>query len=209
MDQDSNSIGYAPMSLAHHNVREVAALIYESAPTLFDVIFGARSIECLMALVPRSHNRFSHQYIRIAEINHQVVGIAILLPAEQLNHNADYGEILSFSQRLWLKLAQQFILRHLLRHDYPAGAFYLGNLAVASEYRNQGIGRQLLSQCINAAANSPIFISVDSSNGRTQKLYESCGFQVVDTKVLSFLGTTIGSRILMWSAADRPATTAL
>jgi ribosomal protein S18 acetylase RimI-like enzyme len=124
--------------------------------------------------------------------------MAILVPAAYVSDTADYGEILSFSRKLWLKLVQYLLLRHVLQHDYPIGSFYIGNLAVAAEYRNQGIGRQLISQCIAEAkaAFSTIFISVDVSNLRAQKLYESLGFQVVAIKTIRWFGTTIGSRIL-------------
>lgn len=206
MAQQIENICYVPMLLARHGLRDVACLIYESAPELFALMFGSHAITCLTDLVQRSHNRFSHQYIRIAEIDHQVVGIVILVPAAYINDDADYHEILKFSQQLWLKLVQRLILRYVLQHDYPAGAFYISNLAVAAEYRNQGIGRQLLSQCIAEAttALSTIFISVDISNLRAQKLYESLGFQVVATKTMHFLGTTIGSRILSLSIPDHP-----
>ncbi len=207
MVQESENVCYSPMSLAHHNLRDVAGLIYESAPDLFTFMFGSRAITCLTDLVQRSHNRFSHQYIRIAESNHQVVGIALLIPAVCLNNQADYCEIFNFNQRLWLKVVQRIILRRVLQHNLPTRAFYLSNLAVAAEHRNQGIGRQLLTHCIalaKAASTSPnlLFISVDVRNGRAQKLYESLGFQVVETKTIHILGFTIGSRILSLSIAD-------
>lgn len=204
MAHKSENICYGPMSLARHNLRDVAGLIYESAPEMFALMFGAHAIACLTDLVQRSHNRFSHQYIRIAEIDHQIVGIVILVPAAYLKDAADY-QVFKFSQQLWLKLVQRLILRHVLQHDYPAGTFYIGNLAVAAEYRNQGIGRQLLSQCIAVAAtSSTIFISVDVGNLRAQKLYELLGFQVVATKTMYFFGATMGSRILSLSIPDQP-----
>jgi ribosomal protein S18 acetylase RimI-like enzyme len=195
-------IAYLPMSLTDHNVRDVAGLIYESAPSLFDLMFGVQAICCLTALVERSHNRFSHQYIRVAVLDGQVVGIAVFVPAEHLNDDADYREVLNVGQRLWLNLVQRLILRHVLQHNYPMGSFYIGNLAIATDYRNQGIGRQLLSQCIAAAAvaSSPLFISVDVSNQRAQKLYESLGFQVVAMKTIRFWRIIVGSRILSLSS---------
>ncbi len=198
MAQQSENVYYLPMSLSRHNPEEVACLIYESAPELFALMFGSHPIARLTDLVQRSHSRFSHQYIRVAEIEHRVVGMAILVPAAYVSDAADYCEILNFSRKLWLKLVQYLLLRHVLQHDYPIGSFYIGNLAVAAEYRNQGIGRQLISQCIAEAkaAFSTIFISVDVSNVRAQKLYESLGFQVVAIKTIRLFGTTIGSRIL-------------
>lgn len=207
-DNKSDPIGYSSMSLAHHDCRDVAGLIYQSAPDLFTLMFGSRAIPWLTDLVQRSQNRFSHQYVRVANLNHQVVGIAVLVPTDQLNHNADYLDLLNFSQRLWLNLLQHLILRRVLQHDFPSGAFYLGNLAVAIEHRNQGIGRQLLLDCIAEAvtasnAATPLFISVDVNNGRAQKLYESLGFQVITTRAIGLLGRRIGSRLLSLSTADQ------
>ncbi|MBV8882949.1 MAG: GNAT family N-acetyltransferase [Chroococcidiopsidaceae cyanobacterium CP_BM_RX_35] len=205
MTQKSEHVCYLPMSLACHNPKEVACLIYESAPELFALMFGSHAIADLTDLVQRAHSRFSHQYIRVAAIDHQVVGVAILVPAASVNDAADYGEILNLIRKLWLKLVQYLLLQRMLQHNYPVGTFYVGNLAVAAEYRNQGIGRQLLSQCIAEAKAtfSSIFISVDISNVRAQKLYESLGFQVVATKTISLFGSTIGSRILSISNHSR------
>lgn len=207
MAQTNETIRYLPMSLARHNPTEVASLIYESAPDLFTLMFGSQAIAVLTALVQRSHNRFSHQYIRIAETNDRVVGMVTLVPAEFVEHNPDYDEILNFGQKLWLKFVQYLLIQHVLKQDYPTGTFYIGNLAVATEYRSQGIGRQLILQCIHKCAahcveksqSSCIFISVDASNVKAQKLYESLGFQEVAMKTIRLFGTTIGSRVLSLS----------
>lgn len=70
MAQQSHNVYYLPMSLSRHNLGEVACLIYESAPELFALMFGSHAIARLTDLVQRLHNRFSHQYIRVAEIDH-------------------------------------------------------------------------------------------------------------------------------------------
>lgn len=198
MAQQMDEICFMPMSLAHHNSRAVAALIYESAPELFVLMYGPWAIGCLTKLVERSHNRFSHQYIRVATKAERVVGIVTLVPVEQLDDNPDHSAILNPAQELWLKLLHHLILRHVLHHDYPPGSLYVGNLAVAAAYRSQGIGRQLLSQCLaNATATSrSIYISVDIANPRAQKLYESLGFQVIGTKTLNLFNKPVGSRLL-------------
>jgi ribosomal protein S18 acetylase RimI-like enzyme len=198
MSQMSEDIQYQPMSLERHDLRDIANLIRESAPELFAVMFGPWAIACLAMLVLRSHNRFSHRYIYVAEIAQRVVGLIILVPTANLNDAADYRDVLNVAHQLWLKLLQRLVLRHVLQHDYPAGSLYIGNLAVAAEYRNRGIGRQLLSHCLDKAActSSPIYISVDISNGRAQKLYESLGFKLFATKVIRLLWVSIGVQIL-------------
>ncbi|NJN88580.1 MAG: GNAT family N-acetyltransferase [Leptolyngbyaceae cyanobacterium SL_7_1] len=178
-------------------------MIEQSAPELFALMFGSEAVARLTDLVQRSRNRFSHHYVRVAEIDHRVVGMVILVPAISVQDRADYRDGFTITQRIWLKLVHS-LLPYVVRHDYPAGTFYIGNLAVAAEYRNQGIGHQLLSQCIAEvkAASSTLFISVDVSNLRAQKLYESLGFKVVGTKTIRLFGTTIGSHILALSILD-------
>lgn len=200
MAQQLDEICFMPVNLRQHDSREVAALIYESAPELFTLMYGPWAIGCLARLVERSHNRFSHQYIRIAAKAERVIGIATLVPVEHLEDDRDHLAILNTGQRLWLRLIHRLILRHVLQHNYPLGSVYVGNLAVAAAYRNQGIGRQLLSQCLEAATSKPIFISVDINNPRAQKLYESLGFQVIGSKTLNLLNISVGSRLLAISS---------
>lgn len=198
MVQQGEEISFRSMSLTDHKSAEVARLLYESSHELFDLIYGWNTIAYLTDLIQRSHNRFSYQYIRVAEIDRRIVGVITLVPTDVLNDRTDSEQIFSFSQKLWLQLLQALLLRHLIQHHYPASSLYIGNFAVAAEYRNRGIGRQLLSQCISTAQNESrdLFISVDVNNARAQKLYASAGFQVVQTKTIGLFGVAIGSRVL-------------
>ncbi|NER00703.1 MAG: GNAT family N-acetyltransferase [Cyanothece sp. SIO2G6] len=198
MSDPTLNVQYVPMSLTQHDSKVVAELIHQSDPTLFNVMFGQRSIGHLTGLVERSHNPFSHRYIRVAAIAHQVVGIVTLVPTDRLSEETeDYRSVFNFGRQLWLT-GLKLVVRRILRQDYPPSSLYIGNLVVAEPFRGQGIGRQLLSACITEAKaqGSSLFISVDIDNPRAQKLYESLGFQVAETKTLRLFGTTIGSRSL-------------
>ena len=205
MAQPPNNLQYRKMMLLDHNPKDVAWLIHKSAPSLFALMFGSKAIPVLTALVQRSHNRFSHRHIWVAEANGQILGIAIALPAVELHNQADYSAVLSTGQQLRLRLAQQLLLNRLLQHDYPSDTLYIANLAVHPEYRGGGIGTQLLLRCFDEAttlAVNSVFISVDVHNLRAQKLYESLGFQVKDAKTLNLFGKIVGSRILSRSLTD-------
>lgn len=199
---------YSPMNLEEHDTRGVAKLIEASAPELFQLTFGSKAVEILSQLVERSHNRFSHRYIRVAVLRGKVIGMIVQVPAERLQNEADYEQLFSRSQRLRLKLANGLILRHLLRHDYPEKSLYIGNLAVDSAYQSCGIGSQLLGQCIAEADQNhrDLFISVDIANGRAQKLYERFGFGQVETKAIRLPGLAVGSRVLVRSPQARQTT---
>ncbi|NBD16487.1 MAG: GNAT family N-acetyltransferase [Cyanobacteria bacterium] len=81
---------------------------------------------------------------------------------------------------------------------YPQESFDIANLAVTSRSRNQGIGQQLLSNCINEASThlGSVYISVDVTNLRAKKLYESMGFQLVQEKVIGLGRFRVGSLVL-------------
>lgn len=200
------SLQCVPMARERHSAEQVAALIYASAPDLFDLLWGRSAVGCLTKLVTRSHNRFSYRYVRVAEIDGQVLGAVLQVPAPALNDNSDYPIALGTWKHLRLRLAYALLLDRILKHDFPPNSLYIANLAVASPHRGQGIGTRLLQQCIAAAAAqaSPLYISVSIDNPRAQKLYESLGFEVVDVQTLRLLQTTIGTRVLHLPIAPDP-----
>lgn len=190
------------MSLERHETQAVARLIYASAPEMFTLLLGQSSLQSLQRFVTHSHNRFSHRYVRVAESAHQVIGIATIVPALELNNNADSRSVLNFGARWRWQLAHRLILDRVLLHTYPANTFYIANLAVDAAYRGNGIGTQLLLHCIaeaKAADADQVFISVDINNPRAEQLYRSLGFEVVETRTMSLFGSTIGSRVLVRS----------
>ncbi len=191
-------VDYLPMSLEKHNPEQIAGLIYESSPELFFLMFGSHGIQNLIQLVQGSENRFSYQHVRVAQVSDQVVGIAVIVPAERLSVNTDLKR-LNYRQQLRVGFVKRFILPFVLQQYYPQGSFYINSLAVSSRYRNQGIGKQLLSNCIDEAANhsGSVYISVDVSNSRAKKLYESMGFQVVKEKVIR-LGKFRAGSFVLW-----------
>lgn len=190
------------MSLLDHNPQEVAGLIYESAPELFELLWGRKAIPRLTTLVQHTHSHYSYRHVYVAEVNRQVVGIATMIGAADLTDEADYKTVLNRWEQLRIQLVQWLVLRHMLQQDYPAGTVYIANLAVDSAYRGRRIGTQLLQRCLtNAAATgaTAAFISVDIDNPRAQKLYESLGFEVVSVKTMHLFTRIIGSRVLMRS----------
>ena len=61
-----------------------------------------------------------------------------------------------------------------------AGEYYIDNIAVAEEYRRQGIGRQIMSYLVGwAGKHGGLFVSLEvrPSNAPAIALYESLGFK--------------------------------
>lgn len=184
----------------HEQSYPIAGLIYDSAPELFTLMFGRQAIKLLARLGQGKQNRFSTRYSYVASLSGQVLGIALMLPASEVKNNLDYQHLLNFWERGRLYLANKLILNRLLRHDYPDDSFYIANLAVALEHRGKGIGSQLLNRCLTQAKKqgaTSVWISVDIHNGRAQKLYESLGFKVVESRIINLFGQKVGSRVLV------------
>ena len=62
------------------------------------------------------------------------------------------------------------------------GDGYLHNIAVADDYRQQGIARQLMNKCrefLQTNDVEKIFLEVRTSNTNAVNLYKKCGFETV------------------------------
>ena len=79
--------------------------------------------------------------------------------------------------------------------SYP----YLHIIAVKEEYRNLGIGKQLIKyfeENASAYPSTKCFLTVDDFNPKARKLYESLGYQCVG-KLKDFYKNGITSYIMM------------
>jgi len=195
-----------PMSFKQHDPEQVAGLIYDSSPELFSLMFGSQEIQTLTRLIRGTENRFSYQHIRVAQIANQAVGVAVIVPAEKVDWDTDL-KVLSYPQRLRFELVKRLVFPFVLQRNYPQGSFLISHLAVASQYRNVGstkpsadraIAQQLLFHCIDEAAanSSSVYTSVDVDHVRTQRLYQSAGFELVQEKALRLGGFRVGSFVL-------------
>lgn len=62
------------------------------------------------------------------------------------------------------------------------GDGYLHNIAVADDYRRQGIAKKLMDKCcdfLQSKGVDKIFLEVRKSNSNAQNLYKKCGFDTV------------------------------
>ncbi|WP_013323323.1 GNAT family N-acetyltransferase [Gloeothece verrucosa] len=185
-----------------YKLEAIAALIYESGPALFGLIFGRQAISLLTRLVKGEQNHYSYRNLHIAEIEGQVLGVAVMVTAEELHNNRDHKKLLNSWQHLRQKLVYKLIFNRFLKENYPHKSCYVANLAVHPEYRGRGIGTKLLESCLEKAkglGSTSVWISVDIDNSRAQKLYESVGFKMVETKKMLLFGQAIGSNILVKS----------
>ncbi len=89
----------------------------------------------------------------------------------------------------------------------PKGVFgsypYLHIIAVKEEYRNQGVGKQLIKyfeENSSDYSSTKYFLTVDDMNPQARKLYESLGYQRVG-ELKDFYKSGITSYIMMKAAS--------
>ena len=61
-----------------------------------------------------------------------------------------------------------------------AHSYYLGQFAIAKEFRGKGICREMLENLLNSISESMIVL--ETHNSKTVSIYEHFGFQLVETK---------------------------
>ena len=84
--------------------------------------------------------------------------------------------------------------RRSLWHSRPERSLYISNLAVAADYRRQGVARSMLAACERVAVRWKIpdlYLHVMEDNYAAQQLYEQAGFELLraDSGVSSWFGS--------------------
>jgi ribosomal protein S18 acetylase RimI-like enzyme len=164
---------------------DAAPLIHAAGPLLFNHMFGPREADVrrfFAALFRRPRNPFSFENGIVAEIDGQVVGLAIC---------ADATERRRIGRRmLWLapRLRGPFALLRRFPHimdviasgsDPPPNAYYLSILAVAPAHRRTGIGSRLLHEVRRRAETAGcacIALHTEIGNEAAQRLYARHGY---------------------------------
>lgn len=96
-------------------------------------------------------------------------------------------KFLSFSQ--CLKLI--FILS-LLSHKPVQNERYIDFITVSPNFRGQGIGKTLISHCLETFHDEKITLYVAKNNNRAYKLYRNLGFQVIQKENSILMGVLTG-----------------
>jgi ribosomal protein S18 acetylase RimI-like enzyme len=131
------------------------------------------------------NNRFSYEYSYLVERNSKPVGLITCYPGKYvkklimptINHIIKLGGI----QFLW------YVFTHINYYYHFAftveaydDEFYIGTLAVLPEYRNYGIGSELIKFAITQAASekmSKCSLLVAGNNDAGIRFYEKNGFE--------------------------------
>ncbi|EAG3566920.1 N-acetyltransferase [Listeria monocytogenes] len=96
-------------------------------------------------------------------------------------------KFLSFSQCFKL-----IFLLSLLSHKPVQNERYIDFITVSPNFRGQGIGKMLISHCLETFHDEQITLYVAKNNNRACKLYRALGFQVIQKENSTLMGVLTG-----------------
>lgn len=157
-----------------------------AAGGLFANMLGAVSARLMQRMYMQPENEMSFQQTHFAYADGEIAGMCNGYSAAQKH------EISSRTNRLMLQYTGWRVVRMIwtyfrLRHivdfgqQVPDDTFYIQMLATYSQFRGQGIGRQLLTHAeAQAAAHNchTLALDVDIANTNAIRVYEYTGFTV-------------------------------
>jgi len=143
-----------PFSPEKHPVREVAALIYDTEPVYFSLVFGRdRSLALRKIAKPvlAGGNAFGRENITCAVRAGKVVGVLVMQAPDAPGLRE---ELFAVARAAGPVVAARFLLAeglifspHYLRRA-PEPGYYISSLSVVSTERSSGIGAALLDDAV-------------------------------------------------------------
>ena len=169
------------------DVEKAVPLIYQSGPAAFRYVFSQSSenqaLDFLHYVFCRTGSEFSYENHTAVLVNDELVAIgACWGPGKELKFTlsaarqilAFYGLLDGFKVMLrGIKIQQVF-------NTPGKGQNFLAHLSVDHNYRNQGLGTQLLDYYITDSKKlgfDSVTLDVESYNGEAKRLYERVGFK--------------------------------
>jgi len=176
-------------------------LIYLTMGRLADFLLGSdkplKAESVLAKLFVREANRFSYQFVDVAEMNGRVVGLLLAYSGREM-------ESLKFpmARQLFVVCGLPGIFRFLRRglplmgvKEAEAEEYFINSLAVLPSFQGQGIGTHLLSWGDSKAKTlglAKCSLTVEIGNRQASSLYEHLGYQIVETVEIEQLNQRIG-----------------
>lgn len=169
-----------------HPLEEVAALVYDTDPLYFSLVFGrsrAEAVRRIQEVICGGGSAFGRENITCAVRDGRVVGIRILLApdapgiAEEffaIARAAGLATALRFLIAEWLLFAPHYLERH--------AEYHITNLSVVPAERGRGVGAALLDDAIRRVrpeGGGRILLNVIEPNPAAVQLYAKKGFRTL------------------------------
>ena len=196
-----NTITVRPATSA--DVKAAICLIYLTMGRLADFLFGSdkpsKAQSVLAELFVKEANRFSYQFVNVAEMSGRVVGLLLAYSGREI-------ESLRFpmARQLFVACGLPGMFRFLQRglplmgvKEAKAEEYFINSLAVLPSFQGQGIGTHLLSWGESKARTLGLgkcSLTVEIGNRQASSLYEHLGYRIVATVEMEQLSRRIGYR---------------
>ena len=165
-------------------------LIYETMGAFGDVALGlgekALALRAIEYFFAKKGNRFSWQVTWLSKIGNQPTGVLVAFPGDQyLRRNLVIGwqlwRIYGFSRGIKLIWNSMIALNS---KETKKDEFYISHIAVHPNYRRRKIAHELMAWAESLAKQNGLdkcSLVVDIDNAAATSLYQSLGYQLVET----------------------------
>lgn len=167
---------------SNDDIAAIAKYIYLTDPYIYPTICDSPHekewVELIAQCYQRDDNLFSLHSIYVALVDQEIVGICCIIPC---------GSRLKFSEDLKLggecsaRIAEavEGYFNPLLDESCDLDGYNVVNLCVDRDFRARGIGRGLLSYCLNACEAESVYLDVVAENATAVYVYQLLGFKII------------------------------
>jgi ribosomal protein S18 acetylase RimI-like enzyme len=163
----------------------VAALLYETASGMYDLLTGGRkrALRVLRAAYARTGNSASREVVTVAEVDGRIAGVIAAFPVPEGDRRARAFLGLTL-RRLppwrWRRTLRVSRLGGRLTPPAPSDALYVDALATDPEVRRRGVATALLRAAEDGARErglNAVVLDTAERNTAAQALYEGFGME--------------------------------
>lgn len=131
------------------------------------------------------NNRFSYEYIDVAEKDGKIAGLVLAFPAEkEMKLNIPIIKKLPYMYKRKISNYKEEVVPMLSSEEAKPGEYYIDSIAVHPNYRKKGLGKKLLMIARKRALKKgfkKVSLIVKPKNKGAIKLYKSSGYNMDGT----------------------------
>lgn len=128
------------------------------------------------------NNRFSYEYIDVAEKDGKIAGLVLAFPAEkEMKLNKPIMKKLPYMYKRKISNYKEEVVPMLNSEEAKPGEYYIDSIAVHPNYRKNGLGKKLLMVARKRALKKgfkKVSLIVKPKNKGAIKLYKSSGYNM-------------------------------